>query len=154
MVSHWLPCPVVFISTAFEGKQDIMTATAMFVSEKEPLFCVSITKGHLTERLIEQSRGFTLIIASETQQELVNQLGSVRGDVEDKFKRFSISTLPSEPGKPLIPADASAWFECTVIRRHEINGYYMIIARAVEQKDLGKPALVWQKGNMFGLKSL
>ena len=36
-VFYWLPCPVVFVSTAHEDRQDIMTATAMFVSEKEPL---------------------------------------------------------------------------------------------------------------------
>ena len=46
-VSHWLPCPVVFISTAFENNRDIMTATAMFVSEKEPLLIVSLAKGHM-----------------------------------------------------------------------------------------------------------
>ena len=32
MASYWLPCSVVFVSTAYEGKGDIMTATAMFVS--------------------------------------------------------------------------------------------------------------------------
>ena len=152
--SHWLPCPVVFISTAFQDKQDIMTATAMFVSEKEPLLSVSVAKGHLTTKLIEQSGGFFLIIASESQKELANQLGSVRGDVEDKFKRFSISTLSSEPGKPLIPSGSSAWFECAVVKSQEISGYVVFTARVINQEELGNPPLIWQKGKLFGLKKL
>jgi len=154
IVSHWLPCPVVFISTAFEDKRDIMTATAMFVSEKEPLVNVSVAKGHLTTKLIEQSGGFFLIIASESQKELANQLGSVRGDVEDKFKRFSISTLPPEPGKPLIPAGSTAWFECTVVNSQEISGYVVLTARVINQQEFGSPPLLWQKGKLFGLKQL
>ena len=154
IVSHWLPCPVVFISTAFEDKRDIMTATAMFVSEKEPLVNVSVAKGHLTTKLIEQSGGFTLIIASEDQKELANQLGSVRGDAEDKFKRFSISTLPSEPGKPLIPSGSSVWFECAVVSSHETGEYIVFTARVINQQDLGNPPLLWQKGKLYGLKKL
>ena len=154
MISHWLPCPVVFISTAFEDKRDIMTATAMFVSEKEPLLSVSVAKGHLTTKLIAQSGGFFLIIASEDQKELANQLGSVRGDVEDKFKRFSISTARAEPGNPLIPAGSSAWFECTVVNSQEMSGYVVLTARVINQQELGNPPLLWQKGKLYGLKKL
>ena len=81
-VSHWLPCPVVFISTAYGEKRDIMTATAMFVSEKEPLLAVSVAKAHLTAQLIEQAGAFTLVMASAVQQELVWKLGSTKGDEE------------------------------------------------------------------------
>ena len=154
IVSHLLPCPVVFISTAFEDKRDIMTATAMFVSEKEPLVNVSVAKGHLTTNLINQAGGFTLIIASESQKELTNQLGSVRGAEEDKFKRFSISTLPSAPGKPLIPSGSSAWFECEVVSSHEISGYTVFTARIINQQEIGNPPLLWQKGKLYGLKQL
>ena len=153
-VSRQLPCPVVFISTAHNEKRDIMTATAMFVSEKEPLLAVSIAKDHLTGKLIERSGTFTLIIASEGQKELAMKLGSVRGDKEDKFKLFSIKTLPAEPGKPLVPADAAAWLACRVISRQEIDGYYVLLARVLEQKDFGRSPLLWHKDSLYGLKSL
>jgi len=78
----------------------------------------------------------------------------VRGDEEDKFQLFSIKTLPAEPGKPLVPADASAWLACRVISRQDIDGYYVLLVRVLEQKDFGKPPLIWQKGILFGLKSL
>ena len=54
-VFYWLPCAVVFVSTAYEDKRDIMTANAMFVSEKEPLLLISVAQDHLTDQLIRQS---------------------------------------------------------------------------------------------------
>jgi len=153
-VSRRLPCPVVFISTAHNEKRDIMTATAMFVSEKEPLLTVSVAKKHLTGKLIERSGTFTLIIASESQKELAINLGNVRGDTDDKFELFSIRTLPAETGKPAIPADAAAWFSCRVMSRQDIDDYYVLLARVQEHKDFGRPPLLWHKDSLFGLKSL
>jgi flavin reductase (DIM6/NTAB) family NADH-FMN oxidoreductase RutF len=153
-ISRLLPCPVVFISTIHGDKRDIMTATAMFVSETEPLLTVSIAKDHLTGKLIERSGTFTLIIASESQKGLAQSLGSVRGSDDDKFSLFSIKTLPAESGKPLIPADASAWFSCRVISRQDIDDYYVLLARILEQEDFHRPPLLWQNNSFFGLKPL
>lgn len=154
LVSHWLPCSVVFISTAHEGKKDIMTATAMFVSEKEPLLAISIATGHLTEQLMEKSGHFVLAIASESQKDLVWQLGSVKGEEEDKFARFSFSTICYGPGETLIPEEAAAWMACEVVSQQDVNGYRLVIGRVVDQKDLGNPPLVWQKNGVFGLRAL
>ena len=78
-VFYWLPCSVVFISTAHEDKRDIMTATAMFVSEKEPLLVISVAKGHLTEKLITQSGKFTIVLAGADHEKLAMQVGSAKG---------------------------------------------------------------------------
>ncbi len=154
LVSHILPCPVVFISTTHGEKHDIMTATAMFISEKEPLLSISVAKNHLTDRLIEESGEFTLAIASESHKKLAFQLGSVRGDEVDKFEHFSIDTHTYKPGKPLIPEGATAWVECKVESSQELGDYYLIIARVVDQKDLGNPPLIWQKDALFALQPL
>ena len=154
MASYWLPCSVAFVSTAYEGKRDIMTATAMFVSEKEPLVAISIAKNHLTDQLIEKSGEFILVIASEAQKDLVWQLGSMRGEEGDKFTRFSISALEYQPGKALIPEGSAAWMTCQVVRKQDVDDYRLVIARLVDQKDLGNPPLVWQKNELFTLKPL
>jgi len=153
-VSHWLPCPVVFISTAHGEKCDIMTATAMFVSEKEPLLAISVAKGHLTAQLIEQAGTFTLVMASAGQQELVWKLGSTKGEEDDKFARFAINTLPFEPGKPLVPVEASSWMECTVVSQHPLEGYVLVIARVTNQGNLDNPPLMWYNQALCTLKSL
>ena len=151
-VFYWLPCAVVFVSTAHEERRDIMTATAMFVSEKEPLLLVSVAKGHLTEQLINQSGKFTLVIAGEGQRRLAMQVGITKGDAADKFEKFSIPTLAEQPGNSLIPEGASAWMACNVESSRDIEGYRLFIGRVVDQHDTGNPPLLWQRDKFFGLK--
>jgi flavin reductase (DIM6/NTAB) family NADH-FMN oxidoreductase RutF len=153
-VSHWLPCPVVFLSVESGEKREIMTATAMFVSEGDPLLAISVAKGHLTHRLIAEAKQFTLTIASESQRSLALQLGSIRGDEGDKFRRFAIETVPNKSGKAIIPKGASAWMECKVISDQEVDGYHLVVARVVAQGDLGNPPMVWRGDAFFGLKAV
>lgn len=150
-VFNWLPCSVVFVSTAYEDKRDIMTATAMFVSEKEPLLVISVAKGHLTERLISQSGKFTLVIASDDQKQLAMQAGSFKGDKADKFERFKIKASSLDTGKALIPEGAASWMECEVEDSRVIKGYCLFIGRVVDQNDTGKLPLVWHKNGFCKL---
>ena len=150
-VFYWLPCAVVFVSTAHEDKRDIMTATAMFVSEKEPLLVISVAKDHLTEKLIAQSGRFTLVIAGDGQKQLAMQVGSLKGANEDKFERFSIKALPADSGQALIPEGSAAWMECEVESSNEIKGYRLFTGRVINQNDTGKPPLVWHKDGFFKL---
>jgi flavin reductase (DIM6/NTAB) family NADH-FMN oxidoreductase RutF len=150
-VFYWLPCSVVFVSTAHEDKRDIMTATAMFVSEKEPLLVISVAKDHLTEKLIAQSGRFTLVIAAHDQKQLAMQVGSLKGEIEDKFARFSIIANPGPTSQALIPEGSAAWMECEVESSSEIKGYRLFIGRVVNQNNTGKPPLVWHKDGFFKL---
>jgi len=151
-VFFWLPCSVVFVSTAHGDERDIMTATAMFVSEKEPLLIISVAKNHLTNKLIEQSGKFTVIIAGEDQSQLALQVGSLKGEETNKFRNLSLNTITSESSNALIPEGAAAWMDCETESTQEIKGYHLIIGRVVNQKDTGNPPLVWQKNAFFTLK--
>ncbi len=153
-VFYWLPCSVVFVSTAHEDKRDIMTATAMFVSEKEPLLVISVAKDHLTEKLISQSGKFTMVIAGDDQRQLAMQVGSLKGAEEDKFERFSIKASPGNTGQALIPDGAAAWMECEVESTEEIKGYRLFTGRVVDQNDTGKTPLVWHKDGFFSLNKI
>jgi flavin reductase (DIM6/NTAB) family NADH-FMN oxidoreductase RutF len=150
-VFYWLPCSVVFVSTTYEGKRDIMTATAMFISEKEPLLVISVAKDHLTEKLISQSGKFTLVIAGAEQEKLAMQVGSAKGEDADKFERFAIKASPGASSAALIPEGAAAWMECEVESTKEIKGYQLFLGRVVNQSDSGKPPLVWHKDGFFKL---
>jgi len=149
-VFYWLPCSVVFVCTAHGETRDIMTATTMFVSETEPLLAISIAEGHLTEKLIEQSGNFTLVIAGNEHKQLAMQVGSVKGEAEDKFEKFKIQTEKTV-GAP-IPRGSAAWMACKVESSHEIKGYRIFISRVVNQEDLKRPPLVWHKDGFFGLQ--
>lgn len=150
----WLPCSVVFVGTSDGKQRDIMTATATFLSEKAPLVGISVSKNHLTARLIDRSGEFTLSVGSQEQEELAVLLGSAKGEQEDKFERFSIKTIPNGSGKSLIPEESAAWMECKVVSVQEVDGYRLVIGRVVDKKDLGKAPLVWHKDTFFSLSPL
>ena len=151
-VFYWLPCSVVFVSTAHGAARDIMTATAMFVSEKEPLLAISVAKGHLTENLILESAKFTLVIAGASHKQLAMQVGSVKGDNVDKFEKFSIKSVTETSSQALIPEGAAAWMTCDVESSQEVEGYRIFIGRVVSQQDTGNPPLIWHKDSFFSLK--
>lgn len=153
-VFYWLPCTVVFVSTAHGKKRDIMTATAMFVSEKEPLVLISVAEGRLTAKLIEQSGRFTLAIAGKDQKKLAIQVGSSRGGQEDKFERFAIPTIDHPSGGAPVPRDAAAWMACEVQSSQSIKGYRLFIGRVVDRQDLAQPPLIWQRDGFFTLAAL
>ena len=150
-VFRWLPCPVVFICTAHQDRRDIMTATAMFVSETEPLVTVSVANGHLTEGLIDAAGEFVMAIASTLQKDLAIQVGSSPGDGKDKYERFGIRCLAGAPGTPGIPEDSAAWMRCRVEHSQGILGYAVHIARVMESGNLGRSPLVWQEDAFFSL---
>ena len=152
-VFYWLPCSVVFVSTAHEDERDIMTATAMFVSEKEPLLLISVAKGHLTEKLIVETGKFTLIIAGDDQKQLAMRVGSAKGEDTDKFERFAIKTVAGSGVFAPVPEGAAAWMECEVESSSEIKGYHIFIGRVVDQNDTGNLPLVWHNNKYFKLSS-
>lgn len=153
-VFDWLPCSVVFISAVHEGQRDIMTATAMFVSEKEPLVIVSVAKNHLSAQLINQSGKFTITIAAESQKQLAMKIGSTKGEAADKFDKFSIKTFENATADAPIPEGSTAWLSCDVEGSYDIEGYRIFLGRVKDHKDMDAPPLVWQKHKFFGLKSL
>ena len=150
-VFNWLSCPVVFICTRHAEEKDIMTATAMFVSEKEPLLVISVAEGHLTARLIEASGQFIAAMASETQKKLAIQLGSTRGDKMDKYDHFKIPTIDDGQSDGLVPAESAAWLKCRVENTQSIHGYRVITGRVEAQGDLGRAPLIWQQDSFFKL---
>jgi len=150
-VFYWLSCPVVFICTKHGQDRDIMTATAMFVSEKEPLLMVSVAEGHLTARLMEASGWFTAAVASETQKKLAIQLGSTRGDKLDKYQHFNIATIDDAQTDGLVPADTAAWLKCEIENTQPIRGYQVVTGRVRAQGNLGHAPLVWQQDSFFKL---
>jgi len=150
-VFYWLSCPVVFICTRHGQERDIMTATAMFVSEKEPLLVVSVAEGHITARLMETSGQFTAAIASETQKKLAIQLGSTRGDKIDKYDHFNIPTLDDDRTDGLVPEDSAAWLKCRVESAQTIRGYQVVTGRVEAQGNLDRAPLIWQQNSFFKL---
>jgi flavin reductase (DIM6/NTAB) family NADH-FMN oxidoreductase RutF len=131
-----------------------MTATAMFVSETSPVLAVSLATGHLTDQLLESSGEFMVAIASESQRDLVWQVGATKGEEEDKFKRFSVKTVDVQSGKPPVPEGSAAWMLCRVVGAQDVGEGRLVLGEVKEASDLGNPPLLWRKNSLFRLSPI
>lgn len=151
-ISRFLPCSVTFLSVGVKGKQDAMTASAMFVSETPPLITVSVAKHIISHDLIEEAGEFVLNVASSNQVKMAKQLGFTHGREVDKFKKFG---LPKEKakrvGSPVIKG-SYANLECKVITSLSAANYRIYVAEVVAQKiDNRLVPLAWHQNKFFPL---
>ncbi len=153
-VSHMVPCSVVFLSAGNGTKKDAMTATAMFVSEKPPLFVVSVSKHHLTHALIEETGEFVINVASTGQTKLARELGSTHGAKVDKFKKFGI--IPREAASIDAPVIGGSFanIECSVMTSFPVSNYTVYLAHAVDFRvDMTLKPLAWHIDRYYELGS-
>lgn len=159
--SGWgLPCSVIFVSVDSEGRQNAMTACAMFTTfmdmytllKDPPLIAISMAKHILTHELIKKAGEFAINVASINQVGLAKKLGRAHGEEMDKLKEFQISTEPASRIKSPLISDCFAYFECKV-RDSFVEGNYIIFIGEVIayriRKDLSP--LLWFEDKYFEL---
>ncbi len=152
-VSRLIPCSVVLLSTGNGTKMDVMTATSMFVSEKPPLFVVSVAKGHLTHTLIEETGHGVLNVASTAQVGLAKKLGSAHGEKVDKFKKFAIETEKAKMVKAPIIKGSFVSIECNVITSFPVSTYTAYLFEGVDFKvNKALSPLAWYLNRYYSLK--
>ena len=147
-----LPCAVTLLSAGMAGKQDAMTATAMFVSEDPPLVVVSVGKNTFSHDLIEKSGEFVLNVAATGQVKLAKILGATHGAKVDKFKKFRVAVQEAESvSAPLIKGSFSH-IECKVISSFPVSHYIVYLAGVTAcHMDLKKVPLAWHAMKYFSL---
>jgi flavin reductase (DIM6/NTAB) family NADH-FMN oxidoreductase RutF len=149
-----VPCSAVLVSVETEGRQDAMTATAMFVSEDPPLFTVSLAKHILSHELMERAGQFALNVTSTDQVELAKQLGYTHGKDVDKFEKFGISTEKSTKITAPLIQGSYANIECKVINSFSAINYTVFLAEVVAYKvDENLIPMAWHSNKYFALNN-
>jgi flavin reductase (DIM6/NTAB) family NADH-FMN oxidoreductase RutF len=151
-VSRLLPCSVTLLTVGVKGKQDAMTAAAMFVSENPPLLTVSVAKHIVSHDLIEQAGEFVVNVASSKQVKLARQLGFTHGREMDKFKRFGLRKEKAKKvAAPLIKGSYAS-IECKVITALSAAKYVVYLAEVVAcTVDEKQVPLAWHRNKYFSL---
>jgi flavin reductase (DIM6/NTAB) family NADH-FMN oxidoreductase RutF len=147
-----LPCIVTFVSVEVQEKQNIMTASGMFVSDAPPLIAISVSKKGVTHRLIAKAKEFAINIASTDQVLMAEQLGGTHGWTVDKFKKFKIATEPASRIKSSLIKDCFANLECKLVNSITEGDYVLYIGKVVAQKVRRKlKPLVWFENKYYRL---
>lgn len=126
--------PTVLVSTAHEGRRNIMAAAwSMPVEFTPPRVALVIDKNTFSRELIAASGVFAICIPGAAAADLTYAVGTSSGREGDKFDRFGIQAVPgSATGVPLPAAGCVAFLECRLIpERHTEDAYDTCFAEVV-----------------------
>ena len=126
------PGPVVLVSSAFEGKRNIMTMGWHTVMEFSPSLvgCI-ISSGNHSHRLIRKSGECVINLPTSELADQVIGIGNSDGDAIDKFEVFTLTAeKASDVGAPLI-GECYANFECRLSDDALVDRYDFLIFEVV-----------------------
>jgi len=117
--------PTTLISTAHDGRRNVMAAAWVMPIDFEPCKLVAvIAASTFTRELLLASRECVVHAPTTAQVELTNAVGTRSGRDGDKFAQLGIATEPaSVVGAPLV-AGCAAWLECRVLEEPGVQERY------------------------------
>lgn len=124
--------PVTLVSSAADGRQNVMAAWAMPLDFDPPKVAVVIDRATLTRELIEASGEFVLNIPTRAIADQVLAAGSASGREGDKFARFGITTDQAALVSAPLISGCVGWLECKVIPElHNQQTYDLFLAEVL-----------------------
>lgn len=117
--------PVTLISTAYDGKQNVMAASwVMPLDFSPPKLALVIDSQSYTHALMQESRELVVNIPSNMIAEKVLSAGGESGRNMDKFAHCGLQTeVASMVAAPLVKG-CLAWLECKLIPEQHIESTY------------------------------
>ncbi|MBN2027290.1 MAG: flavin reductase family protein [Actinobacteria bacterium] len=111
----FLPKPVALVSTAHDGRDNVMTAAwVSVVCMEPPQVAVAIRESRFSFELLQASGEFVVNLPSQDLWRAVDLCGVVSGRDQDKFALAGLTReRPSEVGAPLV-AECPLNIECRV----------------------------------------
>jgi flavin reductase (DIM6/NTAB) family NADH-FMN oxidoreductase RutF len=127
------PGPVVLVTTARNGRQNIMAMSWHTMMEFEPplVGCVISNRNH-SFGLLKATRECVINIPTVELAEQVVACGNTSGKSVDKFDRFGLTSKPAScVGAPLI-AECFANLECRVVDTRMVPKYCFFVLEVVK----------------------
>jgi flavin reductase (DIM6/NTAB) family NADH-FMN oxidoreductase RutF len=130
---HLEPGPIVLVSSACDGRTNIMTMGWQTVMEFTPSLvgCVISSANH-SFGMIKQSRQCVINLPTTKLTDIVVGIGNTSGAEIDKFEHFGLTAAKAaKVGAPLI-AECHANFECRLHDEALVDKYNFFIFEVVK----------------------
>ncbi len=126
------PSPIVLVTTYHRGKPNVMTmGFHMMIQHDPPLIGAVIGPWDYSYKALKSTRECVIGIPGADLAEKVVDIGNCSGEDIDKFKKFRLTSRPSQDvGAPLIEA-CIANIECKVVDTRMVSRYNLFILEAV-----------------------
>lgn len=127
------PGPIVLVSSAWQGKTDIMTMGWHMVMGFEPsLIGCYIWEANHSFELIRQSGECVFNVPTVDLAPTVVQIGNCSGRDLDKFETFGLTPLPGEKVAAPLIKECHANIECRLVETSLIDTYSLFVFEAVK----------------------
>ena len=136
------PGPVVLLTTAHEGRANVMTLSWHMMVEFDPPLVACVVNGidHSFAALKETKECVIAIPALHLAPKVV-EVGNCSGRDVEKFERFKLTPVPAKRVGPPLVAECFANLECKVANTRLVKVYNLFVLVVVkawvdpEQKD-------------------
>jgi len=127
------PGPVVLLTTADQGKLNLMTLSwHMMVEFEPPLLACVVSSDDYSFAALRASRECVIALPASALATKVVQAGNVSGRNIDKFALVGLTPLPAlRVTAPLI-AECFANLECKVVDSRLVNKYNLFVMEVVQ----------------------
>jgi flavin reductase (DIM6/NTAB) family NADH-FMN oxidoreductase RutF len=134
------PGPIVLVSSAWRGRQNIMTLGWHTVLEFTPsLVGCMISSGNHSHDLIRRSGECVINVPTTALTRQVVGIGNCSGAQVDKFKKFKLTAEPAQKVKAPLVAECHASFECRLKDDSLVNKYNFFIFEVIKAQAARRP---------------
>jgi flavin reductase (DIM6/NTAB) family NADH-FMN oxidoreductase RutF len=127
------PGPVVLVSSAWKGKDNIMTMGWHTVMEFSPSLvgCIISNLNH-SFQIIKRSGECVINVPTTDMARKVVGIGNCSGSEVDKFKKFKLTAIPASKVLAPLIRECYANFECTIFDAGLVDRYNFFIFEVVK----------------------
>ncbi|MCA1968988.1 MAG: flavin reductase family protein [Rhizobium sp.] len=127
------PGPVVLLTTAFDGKPNVMTMSWHMMMEFTPprIGCIVSSADHSFSALFKTGE-CVIAIPSADMAEKVVAIGNCSGRDTDKFAEIGLTALPAEEVSAPLIDECFANLECRVVDRDFVERHNLFVLDVVK----------------------
>jgi flavin reductase (DIM6/NTAB) family NADH-FMN oxidoreductase RutF len=120
------PGPVILLTTADNGKNNIMTISWHMVIDFSPRFAVATGSWNYSYNTLLKTKECVIAVPPVDLSEMTVQIGCCTGAEVDKFNQFKLTPVKAENvGAPLIE-ECLGNIECRVVQHIEDHGIFIL----------------------------
>ena len=126
------PGPVILLTTAQEGKENVMTMSwHTMIDFEPPLVGLVVSNRNHSFSALKKTRECVINIPTFKLRNAVVGCGNTSGRKTDKFKQFGLTPVMASWVTPPLIAECYANLECQVIDTKMVNSYNLFIVQVL-----------------------
>jgi len=118
--------PVVLVTTADSGKQNIMTLSWTMVMDFTPRFAFLTGSWNYSYQALKKTKECVIAVPSVDLSKKTVQIGTCSGANIDKFNKFKLTPLKAEKVSAPLIRECYANIECRIVDHIEKHGIFIL----------------------------